>query len=324
MEAVRSFHSTGVVVESRRARHSLTAFGASACCLFGLGALLAGEPAASAAEGVNGITAVSARVSKDYVRAKLPDGSFQPESYAFGEGGNWGGEISDATIDPLSFLDVARIVAAPLEERRYIPARDPSKTKLLIMLYWGTTAVPPPYAEDALYQNFQNDVREYRTLLGEGQYEEAQAVYAAGLAQLSVSNQMRDRTDFKNAGMLGYNSDFSALVGTDYGDSISRTALGFEQKDQVSEIEETRYFVVLMAYDFHLMWKEKKHKLLWETRFSINERNNAFDKALPVMAQYASRYFGQPSDGILRMRVREGHVEIGEVKFLGEVSGSPK
>jgi hypothetical protein len=67
------------------------------------------------------------------------------------------------------------------------------------------------------------------------------------------------------------------------------------------------------------MWKQKKHKLLWETRFSINERHNQFDRALPALAQYASKYFGQPSNGLLRSRVADGNVEIGEptlIQFL--------
>jgi hypothetical protein len=92
-----------------------------------------------------------------------------------------------------------------------------------------------------------------------------------------------------------------------------------DRTDVESEIEENRYFVVLMAYDFQLMWKEKKHKLLWETRFSISERRNEFDKALPVMARYASQYFGQPTNGLLRTRVLGGKVDIGEMKSFGEV-----
>ena len=79
--------------------------------------------------------------------------------------------------------------------------------------------------------------------------------------------------------------------------------------------------MVLMAYDFQLLWKQRRHKLLWETRFSINERSNQFDRALPAMAQYASRYFGQASNGLLRMRVPEGNVEVHEptlIEFLSE------
>jgi hypothetical protein len=287
------------------------------CCGF----LLAGHPAACKADDANGVTAVSSRVSRDYARARQADGSFQPEYFAFGEGGNWGGDIKDATIDKFRFMDVARVIAPLLASQGYRPAREPARTGLLIMLYWGTTAVPPPCEADPMYQNFHQDVEEYRLLLAEGQYDEAQAVYSAGLAQLALSNAMRDRIDFKNAGMLGYNTDSGALIGTDYGVNIGRTALGTDQRDQLAEIEENRYFVVLMAYDFQLLWRQKKHKLLWETRFSIGERRNQFDRALPVMARFASQYFGQPSNGIQRTRVPEGNVEVREptlIEFLTE------
>jgi hypothetical protein len=117
----------------------------------GMGLLLVSLLPAGAQDSINGVTAVSARANKDYARSRLPDGSFQPEGYAFGDGGNWGGEIKDATIDKLKFIDVARVIAAPLASQKYLPARDPEKTKLLIMVYWGTTAVPLPYDEDPLY-----------------------------------------------------------------------------------------------------------------------------------------------------------------------------
>jgi hypothetical protein len=279
---------------------------------------------AHAADEIEGITAVSARVAKDYVRAKLPDGSFQPETYVFGEGGYWGGELKDLTIDKLKFIDVARVVAAPLAGQKYLPARDPNKTKLLIMVYWGTTAVPPPYEQDTMYQNFQHAIEEYRILLAAGALDEAMNVYYSGLQQLNIANGIRDRLDYKNAKMLGYDTESSSLVATDYGAHVAETAIGVDQRDQVAEIEDNRYFVVLMAYDFRLLWKEKKHKLLWETRFSVNEKHNAFDKALPFMAQYASRYFGQPTDGILRTRVLDGRVDIGDVKSLGEVDEPKK
>jgi hypothetical protein len=285
----------------------------------GVGMLLFGLLPAGAEESINGVTAVSARVTKDYIRSRLPDGSFLPEGYAFGDGGNWAGEIKDKTFDNLKFIDVARVIAAPLASQNYLPARDPEKTKLLIMVYWGTTAVPMPYDEDPLYINYKQALDEYNILMGSGQVDAAYSVLSSGLTQLSLANQIRDQIDFKNAGMLGYDSGSSGLIGTDSGAHLGATAFGLERNDQVAEIEENRYFVVLMAYDFQLMWKQKKHKLLWETRFSISERKNAFDKALPFMARYASQYFGRATDGILRTQVQNGRVDIGDVKSLGTV-----
>jgi hypothetical protein len=268
------------------------------------------------------VTAVSSRVNSDYVRARQADGSFQPEYFAFGRGGKWGGEISDSSMDKLRFGDVLRVIAAPLADQNYLPATDPNKTKLIIMVYWGTTSVPMPASESVAYQNMETFQSEATTLLREGFVTEANALIASGVAQLNVESDQRDSIDFKNASMLGYDSD--ALVGTDFGNNRRGTALGERQNDLVKEIEDNRYFVVLMAYDFQLMWKEKKHKLLWETRFSINERHNEFDKALPVMAKYASRYFGEDSHGLLRTQVPEGQVEIGETKSLGEVAEPQK
>jgi hypothetical protein len=127
---------------------------------------------------------------------------------------------------------------------------------------------------------------------------------------------MRDQDDLLNIKMLGYDSWWDATRG-DY----SGTALEIRRKDLISEIEEDRYFVVLMAYDFQLLWKQKKHKLLWETRFSIRQRHHDFDKDLPAMANYASRFFGQDTNGLIHDSIPLGHVDIGVVKSLGEVPG---
>jgi hypothetical protein len=127
-------------------------------------------------------------------------------------------------------------------------------------------------------------------------------------------NHQRDRTDFSNALMLGYDSP--GLIGTERGNYVRGTALAVNRDDLYEDIEGNRYFVVLMAYDFRLLWKEKKHKLLWETRFSIRERSNQFDKALPAMAQYASKYFGVSSDGLVRERLPTGDVKVGAPSMI--------
>jgi hypothetical protein len=72
-----------------------------------------------------------------------------------------------------------------------------------------------------------------------------------------------------------------------------------------------------MAYDFQLLWKQKKHKLLWETRFSIRQIHNDFDKQLEAMAENASQYFGQDTKGLIRKPLPEGNVKVGELKVLG-------
>ena len=299
---------------------------------------------------VDGVTAVSGKVSTDYVRSKRSDGSFQPEYYAFGKGGEWAGQIADVTLDKQNFEKVARVIAEPLAERNYLPASDPRTTKLLIMVYWGMTYVSPSFGSSVADSNLSAVTASLNSALSPANALGTSAAVRNGvglhlgqgigtsstvgvsdadlndqsnaLHVLSMMNDIRDNADFGNAMMLGYDS--AGLIASERGRYVRGTAFDVDRKDIEMEIEENRYFVVLMAYDFQLMWKEKKHKLLWETRFSISERRNQFDKALPVMARYASRYFGEPSNGLLRKRVLDGRVDIGDVKDLGEVAEPEK
>jgi hypothetical protein len=287
---------------------------------------------AMASDSVDGVTAVSSKASKNYVRTKLADGSYQPEFYSFGKGGNWGGEIKDATIDKLSFTEVARAIARPLASQKYLPARDPDRAKLLIMVYWGTTAVPGPTSDSIALDQFQaaqDNLNQYLVPRPRGQDPRTKVVapgaaadaamdqWSAAITLLNMENRQSDRADNANAALLGYDSP--GLIGTEKGSYVRGTAFSIDRDDLYAEIRENRYFVILMAYDFQQMWKLKKHTLLWETRFSINERHNQFDKALPLMAEYASRYFGQDSNGLLRSRIPDGRVDVGELKSLGAV-----
>jgi hypothetical protein len=279
-------------------------------------------------DGAAGVTAVSSRVSKDYVRTKLADGSYQPEEYAFGEGGRLNGALRDPSIDNLKFMDIARVVARSLAAQNYRPTRDLNTEKLLVMVYWGTTIVPEPFDStpgNLNYQQAQHTASSLELAARGGNTpaaKNAQQAIASALGsaghQLSMENIQREQTDFKNANLLGYDSE--GLIGTDEGVLSGHTGVsGNLHEELLSEIEDTRYFVVLLVYDFQVFRKEHKHKLLWETRLSINEARNDFSKALPAMVQYASRYFGQDSHGLLRTEVPEGKVKMGEPKSLGEV-----
>jgi hypothetical protein len=295
-------------------------FGTNAKLLSGFAVALAVALCVTAGETVDGVEAVNSRVASDYVRARTADGHLVPEYYSFGKGGVWGGTIADDSIDHMSFLDVAHVIAPALAAQNYLPASDPAKTRLIIMVYWGTTGVAESMSNSQAVANFQAAANNPDlTSTNNAAQNAAMSQMSEALTMLSMTNRLRDQTDFKNAAMLGYDSE--GTIGTDYGRYIAHTALGTHAKDDVAEIEMNRYFVVLMAYDFQLIWKEKKHKLLWETRFSINEGHNRFDHALPTLSRYASQYFGQPTNGLQRSRVLDGNVEIGAptmVQFLDE------
>jgi hypothetical protein len=236
-----------------------------------------------------GITAVYSKTSDDYVRQASPDGTVQAETYAFGDGGYYGGPISDNTIDNLGFTDIAHTLAASLATQNYLPARDPKNTGLLIMVYWGATSGPEDFAGSRF---------------GTG----------PSLTGYEFTGMQTVMTRERNAGILGYTSELGRA-------STSALSLWYERDDINQELDSSRYFVVLMAYDFQTMWREKKHKLVWEARFSVREQGNDFTRALPAMAEYASQYFGRDSHGLLRTHVPDGRIDVGDptlVEFLTE------
>jgi len=295
----------------------------TACVLLGSGLPLVILATAHAVEGTE-ITTVSSRVSNGYVRSRLQNGSFEPETYAFGEGGLQSGPMSDNTIDRLHFIDVARTIAGPLRAQNYLPANDPGRIKLLVMVYWGTTAGAGGASSSIAYQNLSTAGRNLSIanaamkaasgadrMSAAAVQNAAQSEFDSALAVAAVGNSQRDRVNRQNAVILGYDSEFLLTPGLEF------TAFRSRRRDLIDELEDDRYFVVLMAYDFQMVWKEKKHKLLWEARFSIRQRHNDFEKQLAAMAENASRYFGQDSHGLVRKPVPEGSVTLGDVKVLG-------
>ncbi len=264
------------------------------------------------------ITAIAARTFNDYERTKTADGSFTRETFVFGNGGEvpdgapgnnvtgalygMGGRgshgsfsgagyaVRDPSIDDLSFPSIARMVEGPLAQQNYRPSTDPSQTKLLIMVFWGR-------AEGA------GDVVD-------GPAHDALIAYNGQLM------------GFDQEGWLRAHNDWSTMFwGRNFHMEIVDSVHGWN----LSALEADRYYVVLRAFDFQSAWKDKKLKLLWETRFSLSERGHGFNEELPVMAQAASHYFGQVTGGLVRTPLKQTEVEIGALKNLtDDTADGPK
>jgi hypothetical protein len=300
-----------------------------------LSAVLALAPRARGAEDAADIVAVYSSASPDYVRTPLPAGGFRPETFAFGEGGLMGGTMRDLSIDQLRLPGLARLIAPALAAQDYLPASDPKKTDLLIVVYWGLTpssreepgsplsqgtglaGIPPPHPPVPAGNHDPNGSGGDPSMTGQN-LQAAESVSShvandaaldAGLSQLDFANTQRDQQDQRTALLLGYLPALKDAAGP------RGTALEQRRRDLVEELEDGRYFVVLMAYDFRLLAGQRKRKLLWETRFSIRERGHDFSKDVAAMAAHASRYFGRDSDG-LRRDTYDARVEIGTPRVI--------
>ncbi len=243
--------------------------------------------------GSQDITAVSSRVYNGYVHRSLPDGSLRPETYGFAVGGELnrssagaesvgGLPTADRSIDGIAFAEISGIIRGPLAAQKYVPTGDPKTADLLIVVYWGRT-------------------------IGTNAF--------GGI----VNGGDRDKIDLENARLLGFDSEKVFDLGYDDHANMMANIRREVYAGVMDAIEDDRYFVILRAYDFPLLWKQRQAKLLWETRFSLSQRHHDFRKDLPAMTQVAAEYFGKDSLGLVQKPIPEGRVDIGETKSLGEL-----
>ncbi len=297
--------------------------------------LLVAVPARAASNQL--YTTVYSMAYGGYHRDRQNDGTFKPETYAFGKGRFGNGSVRDPSIDGLPFAELVRTLAPFLARQSYVPTPAPDQTDLLIVVHWGTTL---PY-DHSLYREGLNQLstamsgmRSAEQLLKgtatavEGGTSpmgstagalsaQRQADINSLLMMMEMENRQRDMVDARMAALLGYLPEMKKL-------SSMRNFGGFSflYRDLALEVEQERYYVILAAFDFRAAWKEKKRKLLWVTRVSIRARGHRFDRQLPAMLTGAAPYFGCDTPGLIRGYVPEGKVEVGEPKVL-EVGPAP-
>jgi len=282
-----------------------------ACCALAGGLV---RPA-RAAEDATELTAVIATVYNGYERTPQADGSFAPETYSFGEGGVIGQPVNDKSIGDQPFRQIAGRIAPGMTRQNYVPSFDEENTQLLVLVFWGatggdqdpsqgyvpgTTAIKPP-------SSVSISVGGGTTVSGPPPATPGQTSDQAAFdAMTGAANRQRDRTNSRNAHLLGYDQ----LLAQNEARLGSRSYL-----DVVDEIEDPRYLVVLRAFDFQLLRTQKKQKLLWEVRYSIRARGHWFDESLAAMTSQAAQYFGRDSNGLVRKDVPVGRVKMRDTEF---------
>jgi hypothetical protein len=243
------------------------------------------------------LTAISSRVYGGYTRPTLADGSIRPEHYGLAVGGDvsWltsGLEEStppptgDNSIDKVNFAAISRMIQGPLASQKFLATSEPKDADLLIVVFWGRS-------------------------VGSGAFSQSGSGLRLGIDQ--------DLVDLQNARLMGFDSTHLFDQGFNDPSNMMANIRRQVHSGDLEAVKEDRYFVILRAFDFQEAWKQRKIRLLWETRFSVSQRGRDFRKDLPGMAMTASQYFGQDTHGIVEKPIPEGRVEIGVPQSLGPV-----
>ncbi|HUG10776.1 MAG TPA: hypothetical protein VMM36_07170 [Opitutaceae bacterium] len=278
------------------------------------------------------VTSVYSKVSNGYTRKLAADGTPKIEYYAIAPGKYLQGLGGDKTIDSVEFPVIAGTVAQFLAKRNYHFAENAKSADLLLMITWGTTKPQSNGTYRLGVDNLTARINSSaiataaaqgsgRSMDGIGSPESAIADAARGelesaLLQMQMFETMRMRANEENARLLGYVEEINDR------DNASRFAGGGTYyNDLISDIENERYFVIIAAFDFKAIARDKKERLLWATRVSIQKQGSQFDKDLATMLAQASRYFGKDSGRLIR-QYQEGTVTLGEMEVVGVVPDS--
>jgi hypothetical protein len=293
--------------------------------------------AAAGATRVRGDDRVAVRAQTDprYAASKFGGPSIRDESYLFAQGQFFPGRTRDRVLERMKFRDIVTNLADGLARRHYFPTQNLRTADLLIVVHWGVTIVADNTAKLMARNTLitpDGDAMTRQIIQADAQAErDAQEttptmqtldanITDMGLNALAMQedivldqmDQITRRTALRsNAQLLGFADD---LVEDD------QHAFGTEQGRTLrSMLSDERYFVILLAYDYQALLKERKTRLLWTTRLSMQSPGMNFHEGVAHMTTMGSHIFGGQSKGVqVELPVpREGKVTIGEPRVLG-------
>jgi alpha-L-rhamnosidase len=278
------------------------------------------------AEDLGDVVVVKATASKPYTQAKFATIVPRPETYVFFQGKYFDGLAHDPSISKAKFMDIARVLAPSLAKQNYLPTKNVKSADLLIVVNWGTTVTDQAWARtDLESQNLLRDEQQAVLTIKDGGPDAIGAISGLTFDLMQDRTKAADGQKFaeSNAALLGY-------TGTDLRDEGSQRASGngldTESAGHLSDLDQDRYFVILLAYDYQEILRNAKSgdthpKPVWSVRMNIRANGNNFTEALPAMSQFAADYFGKQSADLISAPVDVGmnaRVEIGPVKVLDQ------
>ena len=264
----------------------------------------------------NESVAISAMATPTYVRPTAADGKPQPESYVFSEGKFIGSPTVDVGQGRVTFADITKLLAPDLAKQNYFPATQVPTADILLMVHWGTTTTFVDPMRDIQMERTNEALSDYSANADSAGNADPGALNAAIADQKNASGSALGAIA-RNAALLGYQPTLAKEQGKIFSSA--------EEQTMNEELNEERYFIILIAYDFQAMQKEHKTRRLWTTRLSVRSPGNKFTEALPMLARAGGDVFGRQIDGLVRVKIpaQGGNVKLHEMKILGTVENPP-
>ena len=248
---------------------------------------------------------VDSVASPAYEAIQAARGPDDIETYQLMKGQFFGGQIKDKSLERVEFQDVVDTLAKQLAKRNYFPHKDLKKGDLFLVVHYGVTSVD----------------EDWEDLMGITSQEEQDAVYG--------NTAGTEDSETGETG-IGFEPYYDSMPSNNYGREHNARLLGFdrelsknnitysEELELRSILEEERYFIIVMAYDYAEIRTTGKFMLQWSTRFSVRSPGTNFEEAHFALSRAAAPYFGTNQDDLTTVRTpwRETSVDIGEAQVV--------
>lgn len=243
------------------------------------------------------------------------------QTYHIIKGKYHGGSTRDRGLEETHFEDLFESLTEILEKRKMYPEVDQNLGDLLIMVSWGKTSLDPDWGElqgiagasDMMSAESQDQQSSGGNMVASGGGQNAQMIPAqtsapssgAGAGQTLGSRNTSQKS--KNMALLG-------LQGMLRG----RGLLGHSPDEELwGALEEERYFVILNAFDYQHLLKNKELKQVWRVRYNTRATGIGFKTAYESMNHAISGVIGLQLDKLSTVRGdTKGSISMGELEVL--------
>ena len=250
--------------------------------------------------------------SEQYVKDRALDAKKKVQSYQFIKGRHFKGMTNDPGMEKVSFMDIVQDMARHLVKQNYYPNPVKGEGELLIVVHYGVTDFEEDLMDMMGWTSYE-DMGFDDTVAGAGDGGTAldpsqlNAIYdlSFNLSSAATINSMNEDSQFFKATLLGMEDAYTGRLNPQ------------DEYNLKHMMQEERYFVVLMAYDYEKIRTTGEIELLWSTRYSIRAAGQSFESAIKDMNLVAGDYFGKNLKGLVSKRASdESRVEMGDIEVL--------